>query len=66
MGHPTYRRSSSGSFLWFLSGFILGRWVSLRADPRNGKPLGDRLFRAHESWQGMPPEDEEEAEEEKP
>jgi hypothetical protein len=62
MGHPSYQRYCSG-FLRFLSGFILGRWVSRRANPRNGNPLGDRLFRAHESWQGMPSEYEEEEEE---
>jgi hypothetical protein len=46
-----------------LIGFILGRKVCRRADPPNGNPPGDRLFRAHESWQGTLPVDEEEEEE---
>jgi hypothetical protein len=62
MGHPSYQRSSR-SFLWFLLGFILGRWVRRRSDTRNrNPPLGDRLFRAHESWQWTPTVDEEEEE----
>ena len=69
MSRPSYHRSissrlpyiaSKGGFLWFLLVLILGSWVCHRLHPRNGNPLGDRSFRAHESWQWTPTVDEEE------
>ena len=72
MSRPSYHRSSSsrlpytaskGSYLWFLLFLILGSWVYRRLSRPNGIPLlGDRLFRAHESWQWLPIVDEDEDE----
>jgi hypothetical protein len=69
MSRPSNHRSissrlpytaSSRGFLRFLLVLILGSWICSRLHPRNGKPLGDRSFRAHESWQWTPTVDEEE------
>jgi hypothetical protein len=69
MSHPSYPRSSSSRLPYTASsrGFfrdllvlILGSWVCGRLHPLDGNPLGDRSFRAHESWQWTPVVDEEE------
>ena len=70
MTRASYHRSSNsrlpytvskGGYLWFLLFLILGSWVYRRLSPPNGIPLlGDRSYRAHESWQWLPIVDEDE------
>jgi hypothetical protein len=70
MNRPSFHRSSnsrlpytetSRGFLCFLVGVILGRWVCRRLYARGRDSLGDRSFRAHESWQWTYAMDEEES-----
>ena len=45
--------------LYISLAFVVGRWSCLAGVGRNVQNLGDRPFRAYESWHGTLPADEE-------
>ena len=55
----TQSRRMRRGLLYISLAFVVGRWSCLEGVGRTVENLGDRRFRAYESWHGTPPVDEE-------